>query len=255
VVLFVQDSRTFFLKVTGTLQMSFRQDSKSVTPRRSGGQGETRNRPGLVQAGREIEEKSFGIIDAEIGDHSFAPDHWQIIRRVIHTTGDFDYADVMRFHPQAIDSGVAALRQGATIFTDTRMMQTGLSPWRLQWFGNSVVTPPAEPESQQWAEAMGTTRSVAAFRHYARQLDGGIVAIGNSPTALLELLRLIREEGVRPALVIGAPVGFVQAAESKDALWELKELPAITILGRKGGSAVAVAIVHALLELARTHTD
>ena len=114
-----------------------------------------------------------------------------------------------------------------------------------------MVTPPAEPESQQWAEALGTTRSVAAFRHYSKQLDGGIVAIGNSPTALLEVLRMIREDGVRPALVIGVPVGFVQAAESKDALWEVKDQPAITVLGRKGGSSVAVAIVHALLELAR----
>jgi precorrin-8X/cobalt-precorrin-8 methylmutase len=235
--------------------MNFRQDSKLFQPPESGGRGETGDRPGLVQAGREIEEQSFGIIDAEIGDHPFPPGHWQVVRRVIHTTGDFDYANLMRFHPEAIASGVTALRQGATIFTDTRMIQTGLSPWRLQWFGNSVVTPPVEPESQKWAEALGTTRSVAAFRHYSRQLDGGMVAIGNSPTALLELLRMIREDGVRPALVIGAPVGFVQAAESKDALWNLKEPPAITILGRKGGSSVAVAIVHALLELARAHTD
>jgi precorrin-8X/cobalt-precorrin-8 methylmutase len=217
--------------------------------------GQTAARPGLVQAGREIEEKSFGIIDAEIGDHPFAPDHWQVVRRVIHTTGDFDYINLMRFDPHAISSGVTALRQGATIFTDTRMIQTGLSPWRLQWFGNRVVTPPAEPKSQQWAEAMGTTRSVAAFRHYSKQLAGGIAAIGNSPTALLEILRMIREDGVQPALIVGAPVGFVQAAESKDALWKLKGPPAITILGRKGGSAVAVAILHALLELAGAHTE
>ena len=94
------------------------------------------DRPGLVQAGREIEERSFGIIDAEIGDHPFPQDQWQVVRRVIHTTGDFDYANLMRFHPRAIASGVAALRRGATIFTDTRMIQTGLSPWRLRWFGN-----------------------------------------------------------------------------------------------------------------------
>ncbi len=216
---------------------------------------ENMDRPGLVHAGREIEEKSFGIIDAEIGDHPFSQDQWQVVRRVIHTTGDFDYANLMRFHPQAIPSGLKALRQGATIFTDTRMIHTGLSPWRLQWFGNAVVTPSAEPESQRWAEAMGTTRAVAAFRRCAQQLDGGVVVIGNSPTALIELLRIIREERVRPALILGVPVGFVQAAESKDALWELKEQPAIVVLGRKGGSSVAVAMVHALLELARTQTD
>jgi precorrin-8X/cobalt-precorrin-8 methylmutase len=217
--------------------------------------GEAGGRPGLVRAGREIEERSFGIIDAEMGGPPFPPDDWQVVRRVIHTTGDFDYANLMRFHPDAISSGVSALRQGATIFTDTRMIHTGLSPWRLQWFGNRVVTPPAEPESQQWAEALGTTRSVAAFRYYSRQLAGGIAAVGNSPTALLELLRMVREDGVRPALIIGAPVGFVQASESKDSLWELNGPPAITVLGRKGGSAVAVAILHALMELARAHTD
>jgi precorrin-8X/cobalt-precorrin-8 methylmutase len=216
--------------------------------------GAVTDRPGLVQAGREIEEQSFGIIDAEVGDHSFSPDEWQVVRRVIHTTGDFDFANLMHFHPSSIASGVAALRRGAAIYTDTRMIQIGLSPWRLGWFGNRVMTPPAEPESQQWAETMGTTRSVAGFRHYAKQLGGGIVAIGNAPTALFEVLRGIREDGVRPALVVGVPVGFVQAAEAKDALWEVKEQSAITVLGRKGGSAVAVAIVHALFELARIQT-
>lgn len=216
---------------------------------------ETGSRPGLVRAGREIEEKSFGIIDTEMGDHSFPPDQWPVVRRVIHTTGDFDYADLIRFHPDAVASGIAALRRGASILADTRMIQTGLSPWRLQWSGNSVVTPSAEPESQQWAEALGTTRSVAAFRYYSQQLNGGIAAIGNSPTALLELLRLIDEDGVQPALIIGVPVGFVQAAESKDALCKLKRQPSITVLGRKGGSTVAVAILHALLELTRAQTD
>jgi precorrin-8X/cobalt-precorrin-8 methylmutase len=215
---------------------------------------ERMDRPGLVNAGREIEESSFRIIDAEIGDHEFLPDQWQVVRRVIHTTGDFDYANWVRFHPLAISAGIDALRQGVTIFTDTRMIQTGLSPWRLQWFGNTVVTPPADPDSQRWAETMGTTRSVAAFRHYSGRLDGGIAAIGNAPTALIELLRVVREDGIRPALIIGVPVGFVQAAESKEALWELEDQPAITVLGRKGGSSVAVAIVHALLELARAQT-
>lgn len=212
---------------------------------------ENLNRPGLVQAGREIEESSFRIIDAEIGKHPFSADEWKVVRRVIHTTGDLDYSNLIHFHPLAITAGIAALRHGATIFTDTRMIQTGLAPWRLGWFGNRVVTPPSEPESQQWAEALGTTRSVAAFRNCSKEMGGGILAIGNSPTALFESLRMIIEDGVRPALVIGVPVGFVQAAESKEALRELKSQPAVTVLGRKGGSAVAVAMVHALLELAR----
>ncbi len=222
----------------------------SVSPQ----DGEKADRRDLVLAGIEIEQESFRIIDAEIGDHLFSSDEWQVVRRVIHTTGDFDFANVMRFHTLAIASGVAALRQGATIFSDTRMIQSGLSPWRLQSFGNGAVTPPSEPESRRWAEDMGTTRSAAAFRHYAGQLEKGIVAVGNSPTALMEVLRLIREDRVNPALVIGVPVGFVNAAESKEALWELKDQPAITVFGRKGGSSVAVAVLHALLELARVNT-
>jgi precorrin-8X/cobalt-precorrin-8 methylmutase len=213
------------------------------------------DRPGLVGAGRRIEEESFRIIDSEMGAHGFSADQWQVVRRVIHTSGDFDYANRMRFHSAAIRSGMLALRRKAAIFTDTRMIHAGLSPWRLEWFGNTVETPPAQPESQLWAEEMGTTRSVAAFRHHGSRFNENIVAIGNAPTALLEVVRLVREEGIRPALIIGAPVGFVQAAESKEALWSLEDQPSIAILGRKGGSSITVAILHALLELAKTDTD
>lgn len=208
-------------------------------------------RPGLVKAGQTIETESFRIIDTEMGPHSFQPAQWQVVRRVIHTTGDFDYARWVRFHPQFIDAGLSALRTGASIIADTRMIHAGLSPWRLDWFGSKVITPSADSDSQIWAEQSGTTRSVAAFRKFAPQLDGSIVAIGNAPTALLEVLRLVKEEGVRPGVVIGVPVGFVQAAESKETLWEHKDQPSITVLGRKGGSTVAVAILHALMELAR----
>lgn len=209
------------------------------------------DRPGLVAAGRDIERESFRLIDAEMGEHGFPPDQWSVVRRVIHTTADFEYADRLRFHPSAIASAVLGLRSGTKIYTDTRMIQVGLSPWRLTWFGNEVCTPVLQPESQRWAEEQGTTRSVAAFRHVARELSGSIVAVGNAPTALLEVIRLVREEGIRPALVIGAPVGFVQAAESKEALIRLTALPSIAVEGRKGGSTVAVAILHALLEWAR----
>jgi len=210
------------------------------------------DRPGLVEAGRDIEKESFRIIDEEMGEHSFPPEQWQVVRRVIHTTGDFDYAGRIRFHPHAVSSGAAALRSGAPIFTDTRMIRAGLSPWRLKWFGNDVVTPSAVPESHRWAEEEGVTRSVAAFRHFAEKFQGSIVAIGNAPTALLEMIRIVEEDGIRPALIVGVPVGFVKAAESKDALLEIMDQPAVTVLGRKGGSSVAVAILHALLEWART---
>lgn len=214
-------------------------------------QGSAADRPGLVDAGRKIEQESFRIIDSEIGEHGFSQDEWQVVRRVIHTSGDFDFANWMRFHPQAIESAVAALRGGCTIFTDTRMIHAGLSPWRLGWFGNRVETPVLDPKSQEWAQKAGTTRSVAAFSHYGARFNGCIVAIGNAPTALLETIRLAREEGVRPALIVGVPVGFVQAAESKQELFELDDRPSITVLGRKGGSSIAVAILHALFELAK----
>lgn len=219
------------------------------------GNSQELDRPGLVRAGREIEEESFRIIDSEMGAHDFPWEQWQVVRRVIHTTGDFDFARWMRFHPEAVSRGCAALHSGCRIYTDTRMIQVGLSPWRLKWFGNQVVTPALEPESQRWAEEMGTTRSVAAFRHHAGRLDGALVVIGNAPTALLEVCRMVREEGVRPALIVGVPVGFVQAAESKDALWRMNSQPAITVLGRKGGSSIAVAILHALFELAKQERD
>lgn len=211
----------------------------------------TKNRPGLVKAGREIENESFRIIDEEMGDHAFPHDQWQIVRRVIHTTGDFDYAQRIRFTPDAVSSGIEAIRNGACIFADTRMLRVGLAPWRLGWNCNEVVCPSESEEAQQLAESTGTTRTSAAFRSCAERLKGAVIAIGNAPTALQEVIGLIEKEGIRPSLVIGVPVGFVQAEESKASLWQMAGQPAITVLGRKGGSTVAVAMLHALLELAR----
>ena len=208
-------------------------------------------REGLVKAGLEIELESFRIIEEEMGQHSFPFDQWQIIRRVIHTTGDFDYAQRVRFTPDAVSRGIEALKTRACIYADTRMIRAGLSPWRLQWHGNEVYCPTESPQSRELAEKTGVTRTLAAFRGCAASLDGAVIAIGNAPTALMEVTRLIEEDGVRPALVIGVPVGFVQAEESKNALWDVVKQPSITVLGRKGGSSVAVAIIHALLELAK----
>lgn len=205
----------------------------------------------LVSAGKDIEEASFRIIDAEMGPHAFPPEEWTVVRRVIHTTGDFTFAEHIRIHKQAVGAGCEALRRGAAIYADTRMIRAGLSPSRLRWFGNAVVVPASDPASREAAEREEVTLTVAAFRRIAPSLHGTIVTIGNAPTALLETLRLVIEEGIRPALVIGVPVGFVQADTSKELLWQRQEVPSITVLGRKGGSPVAVAILHALMELAR----
>ena len=209
-------------------------------------------RSGLVKAGRAIEEESFRIIEEEMGEHGFAPDEWQIVRRVIHTTGDFDYAQRTRISAGAVLAGIAALSAGARIYADTRMVRAGLAPWRLEWFGNEVVTPAENIQSREAAVKMGTTRTLAAFRSCAGDLNGSVVAVGNAPTALHEVVRMIEQDGVRPALVIGVPVGFVQAEESKAALYGLEGQASIAVLGRKGGSPVAVAILHALLELAKS---
>ncbi len=204
----------------------------------------------------EIERESFRIIQGELGKHGFTEAELAVVTRVIHTTGDFEFGRIMRIHPAAISSGVAALRRGAAVVTDVTMVQAGISAEMLgRWGGRTVCDIRADEVIAQ-ARAEGATRSTVAIRRNAAQIHGGIVAIGNAPTALLEALRLVREEGVRPALIVGVPVGFVNAVESKDELAGIGsedpawDIPFITALGRKGGSPVAAAIVNALLRLA-----
>ena len=198
----------------------------------------------------EIEQESFRIILSEIGSHDFSPDQLAVVVRMIHATGDFDFRDITRFHPQAIASGVAALRRGCTVVTDVRMVEVGISSNQLAEMGGHTMCDIGNPEVRQQAQAQGLTRSTLAMRRNAQNIEGGIVAIGNAPTALLEVIRLVREDGIKPALIVGVPVGFVNAAESKDELLTL-EVPYITALGRKGGSPVAVAAINALLRLAK----
>lgn len=204
----------------------------------------------------EIERESFRIIRAELGPHTFNEAELAIVVRAIHATGDFDFGRIIRFHPQAIASGLAALRRGAAVVSDVAMVQAGIASDLLGRLGGRTICDIRAPEVYALAQAEGMTRSAAAMRRNAAAIHDGIVAIGNAPTALLEVLRLIREEGIRPALIVGVPVGFVNAAESKAALMQLADgrpewdIPYITTTGRKGGSTVAVAIVNALLRLA-----
>lgn len=208
----------------------------------------------LTTRGRAIEEGSFGIIDAEVGPHDFHPSEWQVVRRVIHATADFEFQTITTFHQHAVAAGIAALRSGAPIVADVQMIEAGLNHDRLAVFGCHVHNFISDPEVIAEAKSRGETRAVIAMRRARALLDGGIVAIGNAPTALLEISRMVRDEGLRPALVIGVPVGFVNAAESKEAILGLP-VPAIVTRGRKGGSPIAVAIVHALLMLAEAKTE
>jgi precorrin-8X/cobalt-precorrin-8 methylmutase len=199
----------------------------------------------------EIEEESFRIIDFEAGDHGWPRAEWQIVRRAIHTSADFEYAQSMVLSDDIVERAVAAFTSGAGIVTDTNMALSGISKPRLAAFGCRVSCHVADPDVAELARAEGITRSIAAMRKAVADPDNRIFVIGNAPTALFELLRLVETGAANPALIIGLPVGFVGAEESKNALAAGNHnIPFITNIGRKGGSNVAAAVVNALAILA-----
>jgi precorrin-8X/cobalt-precorrin-8 methylmutase len=199
----------------------------------------------------EIETESFRIIDEEAGDHGWGDPQWQIVRRAIHTSADFEYANSMVFSDAAVEKAIVALQSGAGIVTDTTMALSGISKARLAPFACSVSCHVADSDVGAIAKREGVTRSIVAMRKAACDLHNRIFVIGNAPTALFELLRLTAEGTITPALIIGLPVGFVGAEESKNALATVDHgIPFITNIGRKGGSNVAAAVVNALAILA-----
>ena len=207
----------------------------------------------LTAAGRAIEHDSFAIIDAEAGPHAYTDEQWPLVRRMIHANADFEFNGLTAFHPDAMQAGLAAVLRGNTpVVADVEMICVGLSRPRLAHFGMHTHHYISDPDVIERAHAEETTRAVQAMRKAWREgtLEGAIVGIGNAPTALYEVIRLIREEGVRPALVVAMPVGFVSAAESKAEMMQVTEVPWIAIRGRKGGSTLVVAAIHALLGLA-----
>jgi precorrin-8X/cobalt-precorrin-8 methylmutase len=208
---------------------------------------------------QEIEAKSFAIIDAEAGPHDFDPAQWQIVRRVIHTSADFEWQQMMRFHHRAIENGLNAIRAGKPIITDTNMARVGIRSRDLALFGGEARCYMADPKVADRAAAEGITRAKAAVDLAAEEMAGegasdGIYVVGNAPTALLRLLELAAANEADPALVVGLPVGFVNAAESKAALMQT-DLPFISNIGRKGGSNVAAAVVNALIIMALANRD
>ncbi|WP_050181638.1 precorrin-8X methylmutase [Domibacillus robiginosus] len=197
----------------------------------------------------EIESLSFSIIEDEFGPHDLSPEEFAVVQRVIHASADFELGKSVLFHPKAIQSGIRAIQQGTRVICDVQMIQSGVSKPRIEQFGGSVHVHISDDDVMKEAKELGLTRAIISMRKAAAIGKGGIYAIGNAPTALLEIIRLAKEGLAKPDLIIGMPVGFVSAAESKEELAKL-DIPFITNMGRKGGSTVTVAALNALSLLA-----
>jgi precorrin-8X/cobalt-precorrin-8 methylmutase len=202
----------------------------------------------------EIQRESFRIIEAEVGPHALPPEQWQVVRRVIHSTGDFEYAQLLRFHPQAFAAATAAIGAGEDILTDVQMVRMGIQPLAARRYGLQVRCHLGDVAGSEAKTAKATTRTARGILQGLVADRVGICVIGNAPTALRAVLAALQQPDVAPPrLIVGVPVGFVDAAESKHALANSGTVPWITCEGRKGGSTVAAAIVNALLEWASPH--
>lgn len=199
----------------------------------------------------DIEKRSFEIIESEVDNRQYNENEWAIVRRVIHATADFDFASKGRllFHRKAIESAFNAFKKNSTIITDVDMVLAAISKKSLNDLQLRAVCYISDATVAEQARMQGKTRSETAMRYACKEMDGGIVAIGNAPTALYEVINMITEGITRPALVVGTPVGFVSAAESKEDLAKIDQVPFITNIGRKGGSAVVSSIINALMLL------
>ena len=206
-----------------------------------------------TEKGQSIEDASMKMIEEEVGEHSYNDKEWPIVRRIIHSTADFDFVgkNKLVFHKDAVESGINALKNKCSIVVDVNGVIGLLNKQNPKDFENKIVCKISDPEIMKLAKKEGKTRSQVSMRAAKSDIDGGIVAIGNAPTALLEVIEMVKEGVVKPALIIGIPVGFICASESKEELSKLKEVPFITNLGRKGGSSSAAAIINALYKLIR----
>lgn len=210
-----------------------------------------------TKKGQSIEDASMQMIEDEIGVHHYNEKEWPIVRRIIHSTADFDFADKNKiiFHKDAIQRGMNALRNGCSIVVDVNGVIGGLNKQNPKDFGNNIICNISSPEIMKLAKKEGKTRSQVSMRAAISDIEGGVVAIGNAPTALQEVIQMVKEGIVKPALIIGIPVGFICAAESKEELSKLEEIPFITNIGRKGGSSSASAIINAIFKLIRAESS
>ena len=201
----------------------------------------------------EIEKRSFEIITRELGNISLDPAEEPVIKRVIHTTADFEYLENLKFSKDAVRIGIEALKKGAVIVTDTQMAKAGINKGTLEALGGEAFCFMADEDVAEAAKANGTTRATASMEKAAALDRPLIFAIGNAPTALVRIYELVKEGRLRPELIIGVPVGFVNVVESKELIMEL-DVPHIVAKGRKGGSNVAAAICNAMLYQCRPRT-
>ena len=195
---------------------------------------------------REIEQRSMETITKELNGRTWPEPEFSVIKRCIHTSADFDYADNLCFSPNACQIGIEALKNGVDIVTDTKMAMSGINKNKLATFGGQVHCYISDPDVVEEAKARGCTRSTVSMERGARIQKPVIFVIGNAPTALIELDRLIKEGAVKPALIVGVPVGFVNVVESKELIMQAG-VPYIVARGRKGGSNIGAAIINALL--------
>lgn len=194
----------------------------------------------------EIEGRSFEIITEELGERKLIPGTEPIVKRCIHTSADFDYAENLCFSENVVEKALAAIREGACIVTDTQMVKAGINKKNLARYGGEVYCFMSDEDVAQMAKAQGSTRATASMDKAAALDKKLIFAIGNAPTALVRLYELIQEGKLRPELVIGVPVGFVNVVPSKELIMEA-DVPYIVARGRKGGSNIAACICNALL--------
>ena len=201
-----------------------------------------------------IEKLSFEIIDTEIGSHSYNELEWAIVRRVIHATADFDFARTGKiiFNNNPIYSAFNAIKNKCNIVTDVDMVLSALNKKSIADLGLKTACYISDKTLADKARTVNKTRSEMAMRYAAEEINGGIVAIGNAPTALYEIIEMVRENVTRPALIIGIPVGFVSASESKEELAKINT-PYISNVGRKGGSPAASSIVNAIMLLYKSN--
>lgn len=201
----------------------------------------------FIKNPRAIEENSMELIYPFIKDMDLTAEEITVYSRMIHASGDVDYGHLVRTSPGAVAAGIEALRRGCNIYCDVTMVQTGINKRALSALGGEAFCRIADPEIAKSAKEKGVSRSMEAIHSFGTDLNGSIIAVGNAPTALFEAIRMTQEEGIRPALIVGIPVGFVGAAESKETLINESTVPYITVRGTKGGSPIVASVINALL--------